>query len=123
LLFLHFDSFTGYFYIKKITERFLQIDGLGDVMAKNGYKRSYPSLYDEFELGDRVKRVFKDKNGRNKEYRGIVLAIDEKGIEIYWDTRDGKYRPNDMELAFTNCPVNEIYQGNDKYSPIQKDSN
>lgn len=92
-------------------------------MAKNGYKRSYPSLYDEFELGDRVKRVFKDKNGRNKEYRGIVLAIDEKGIEIYWDTRDGKYRPNDMELAFTNCPVNEIYQGNDKYSPIQKDSN
>ena len=122
MLFLHFDIITGYFYINKITESILQKDGLGGVMTKNGKKGNYPSLYDDFELGDRVKRVYKDKTGRNKEYRGIVLAIDEKGIEIYWDTRDGKYRPNDMEMAFTNCPVNEIYQGNDKYSPIEKDT-
>ena len=93
-------------------------------MAKNGKNvnvQNYPSLYDAFELGDRVKRICKDKKGRNKEYRGIVLAIDDNGIEIYWDTRDGKYRPNDMEMAFTNCPTKEIFKGNEKYSPIEKD--
>ena len=83
--------------------------------------KNYPSLYDAFELGDRVKRVYKNKNGRNKEYKGIILAIDNKGVEIYWDTRDGKYRPNDMEIAFTSCPINEIFQGSDKYTPIEKD--
>ena len=91
---------------------------------KNGYKKkgkAYPSLYDAFELGDRVKRVFKDKSGEYKEYKGIVLAIDEKSIEIYWDTKDGKYRPNDMDIAFTNCPVGEIFNGTDNYSPIEKD--
>ena len=82
--------------------------------------KSYPLLYDAFELGDRVKRVYKDKNGRSKEYKGVILAIDNSGIEIYWDTRDGKYRPNDMEIAFTNCPINEIFQGSDKYTPIEK---
>ena len=91
-------------------------------MTKNG-KKDYPSLYDAFELGDRVKRTYRDDNGRNKEYKGIVLAIDDKCIEIYWDTKDGKYRPNDMDIAFTNCPVNEIFQGNEKYSPIEKDNN
>ena len=84
--------------------------------------RNYPSLYDAFELGDRVKRFYKDKSGANKEYKGIILAIDANGIEIYWDTRDGKYRPNDMEIAFTNCPVNEIFKGSDRYSPIKKDN-
>ena len=90
-------------------------------MAKKGKNKNYPSLYDAFELGDRVRRTYKNKNGRNKEYRGIVLAINNSGIEIYWDTRDGKYRPNDMDVAFTNCPVNEIFQGNEKYTPIEKD--
>jgi len=93
-------------------------------MSKNEMEskgKNYPSLYDAFELGDRVKRTIKDKKGRNTEYRGIVLAIDDNGIEIYWDTRDGKYRPNDMDVAFTNCPLAEIFKGNDKYSPIEKE--
>lgn len=88
---------------------------------ENGKKRDYPSLLDAFDLGDRVKRVYKDKNGRNKEYKGIILAIDKKSIEIYWDSRDGKYRPDDMRIAFTNCPVNEIFKGNEEYTPIKKD--
>jgi len=88
---------------------------------KNGKEINYPSLYDAFDLGDRVKRIYKDKNGKNKEYKGIVLAIDNNGIEIYWDTRDGKYRPEDIEIAFTNCSINEIFQGNEKYTPIEKD--
>ena len=83
--------------------------------------KNYPSLYDAFQLGDRVKRVYKDKNGKNKEYKGIVLAIDKKGIEIYWDTKDGKYRPQDMDIAFTNCPVTEIFKGTEVYTPIKKD--
>jgi len=89
--------------------------------SKNRKFRNYPSLYDAFDLGDRVKRVYKDKDGKNREYRGIVLAIDDNSIEVYWDTKDGKYRPNDMDLAFTNCQIKEIFQGNGKYTPIVKD--
>lgn len=90
-------------------------------MTKKEKNKNYPSLYDTFDLGDRVKRIYKAKNGKNKEYKGIILAIDDKGIEIYWDARDGKYRPNDMDIAFTNCPINEIFRGNEKYTPIEKD--
>lgn len=103
----------------------MKIDGLGGIMTKNrgkGKDKNYPSLYDAFELGDRVKRTYKDKNGTNKEYKGIILKIDDNGIEIYWDTRDGKYRPNDMDIAFTNCLINEIFQGNEKYTPIEKET-
>ena len=100
-------------------------DGLGGIMTKNVKKRkagNYPSLYDAFELGDRVKRIYKVKNGKNKEYKGIVLAIEDRSIEIYWDTRDGKYRPNDMDVAFTSCKLSEIFKGNDFYTPITKES-
>ena len=85
-------------------------------------EKNYPSLLDAFELGDRVKRTYKDKNGNNKEYKGIILAIDENSVEIYWDTRDGKYRPNDMKVAFTNCQINEIFKGSEVYTPIKKDN-
>ena len=90
-------------------------------MSNYGEKKNYPSLYDAFELGDRVRRTYKDKNGRNTTYKGIVLAIEEKGIEIYWDTQDGKYRPNNMDIAFSHCELEEIFKGNNKYGPIEKD--
>jgi len=95
-----------------------------NIIAKiKGIKKieDYPSLYDAFELGDRVKRIYKDKNGKYLEYKGIVLAIENNSIEVYWDTKDGRYRPTDMDLAFTNCPIDEIFIGTDKYSPISKD--
>ena len=79
-------------------------------------------MYDVFELGDRVKRSYKDINGELTEFKGIVLAIDTNSIEIYWDTQNGKYRPNDMNLGFTNCPINEIFIGTKEYSPIEKDN-
>lgn len=90
---------------------------------KNCKKKNenYPSLYDAFDLGDRVKRIYRDKDGKNKEYKGIVLAIDKNSIEIYWDTIDGKYRPEDMNIAFSNCQIKEIFTGTDKYSSIEKD--
>jgi hypothetical protein len=78
-------------------------------------------LYDAFELGDRVKRIFKDGNGMIEEYKGIVLAIDSSSLEIYWDTKDGKYRPKDIDISFTNCPVKEIFKGTNVYSPIKKE--
>jgi len=86
---------------------------------KSKKKEEYPSLFDAFELGDRVIRSYK---AGSKEYKGVVLAIDEKGIEIYWDTLNGKYRPNSMDIAFTNCSKNEIFNGNEKFTPIKKDS-
>jgi hypothetical protein len=92
----------------------------GRIKKKN---KNYPSLYDIFELGDRVKRVCKEKNGKIKEYKGIVLAIDNNSIEIYWDSIDGKYRPQGMDMAFSNCQIDEIFSGTDKYSSIEKDNN
>jgi len=83
-------------------------------------KEEYPSLYDTFELGDRVQRIFKDKNGRNKTYKGIILSIDNNGIEVYWDTKNGRYRPNDMDIAFSHYELEEIFKGNKYYSPIEK---
>ena len=87
---------------------------------KVGETKGYPSLFDVFNLGDRVKRKYKDENNKIKEYAGIVLAIDKDNIEVYWDTRDGKYRPNDMDLTFTNCSVNNVFKGDKHYSPIKK---
>ena len=90
--------------------------------AKNKEKiKSYPSLYDAFKLGDRVKRRYKDENGKSKEYKGIILAIYNENIEVYWDTLNGKYRPDNMDVTFTNCSVNDIFQGNKHYSPIKKE--
>ena len=89
----------------------------------SGKSKDYPSLYNVFELGDRVERVYINKNGQNKIYKGIILAIDEDNVEIYWDTKDGKYNPEDMEIAFTNCSIAEIFNGNSEYSPIKKDNN
>jgi len=89
--------------------------------TKKGNVEDYPSLYDAFNLGDRVRRIYTDKKGGPLEYRGIVLAIDDNRLEIYWDTKDGKYRPGDMDIAFTTCPLNEIFNGSEYYTPIKKD--
>jgi len=88
---------------------------------KRKYSQKFPSLYDVFELGDRVKRIYKDENGDIVEFKGIVLAIDSNSMEIYWDTQDGKYRPVGMNVDFTNCPVEEVFTGTKQYTPIEKD--
>jgi len=80
----------------------------------------YPSLYDAFNLGDRVSRVHRTQAGESQIYRGMVMAIDKKSIEVYWDTMDGKYRPNNMKVAFTTCQIDEIFGGDGNYSPIRK---
>jgi hypothetical protein len=92
-----------------------------DFIKKIGEKKGFPSLYDAFDLGDRVKRLYKDIYGKNKEYKGIILAIDRKGIEIYWDTENGEYKPGEMNIDFTYCEIEEVFRGNNKYTPIKKD--
>ena len=79
------------------------------------------SLYDVFKLGDRVKRRYKNKSGKPREYEGIVLAIDKDNVEIYWDTIDGKYMPNEMNINFTNCSKYDIFKGSKNYTPIEKE--
>ena len=90
-------------------------------MRKYNKNKSYPSLYDAFDLGDRVKRVLYDEKGCVKEYKGVVLAIDDSTVEIYWDTVDGHYRPTDMDVGFTSCSAEEVFKGNGRYSPIKKE--
>lgn len=87
---------------------------------ENKGKEEYPSLYEAFKLGERVKRVYRG-NGKTEVYKGIVLAITDDEIEVYWDTKDGDYRPDDMNVGFTNCTPNEIFKGKGKYSPIRKE--
>ena len=91
------------------------------MLEKKGTKNDYPSLYDAFELGDRVKRRYTNDKGETKEYKGIILAIYDDAIEIYWDTENGKYRPEDMDIAFTNCSVDEIFSGDKYYTPIERE--
>ena len=81
----------------------------------------YPSLYDAFQLGDRVMRSYQDKYGKKTEYKGIVLKIEKNNIEVYWDTKDGKYKPGEMDISFTNCKVEEIFRGDGDYTPIKKE--
>jgi len=87
---------------------------------KNKENNEYPSLYDTFELGDRVKRTYKDENGKSRTYKGIILSINNRGIEVYWDTINDKYRPRGMDLAFSHCKLEEIFKGNSFFTPIEK---
>jgi len=83
-------------------------------------EKEYPSLYDAFKLGQRVIRLYEDKYGKKIKYEGIVLAIDKNGLEVYWDTLDGEYKPKEMDMPFTYCNPEEVYYGNEKYGPIKK---
>lgn len=88
--------------------------------GKRGLK-NYPSLYDNFEPGDRVTRNRVDKNGKLDVYKRIIMRMNGKHLEIFWDVIDGKYRPTDIEDNFTNCSLNDIFEGSDKYTPIKRE--
>ena len=82
--------------------------------------REYPSLYDRFKPGERVTRQYKKKSGDVEEIEGIIMAMDPDYMEIYWDTIDGEYNPNLIDVDFTLCDAEEIYNGNQEYSPIKR---
>jgi len=83
--------------------------------------KNYPALYDNFKPGDRVSRSRVDKSGKLDVYKGIIMRMNEKHLEIFWDVMDGKYRPKDIEVNFTNCSLNDIFEGSDKYTPIKRE--
>ncbi len=92
---------------------------MNEYLKKNS--SDYPSLYDAFQLGDRVTRIYQSKDGKKTIFKGIVLKIAKNRIEVYWDTKDGKYIPNDMDISFTDCNVEEIFRGDGNYTPIKKE--
>lgn len=84
-------------------------------------KKELPSLYDAFCLGDRVSRVYKDGMGNRAKYEGIVLGITEDEIKVCWDKQKGSRSISEMEsIDFTDCSKEEVFRGNNKFSPIRK---
>ena len=88
------------------------------ISAQNEGK--YPSLYDLFQPGERVKRKIKGDEGRIDEYEGIIMAMGEDQMEIYWDTMNGDYNPELIEEDFTLCSADEVVNGSQECSPIKK---
>lgn len=85
-------------------------------------KNSFPSLYDMFCLGDRVSRIYKDNSGNFAEYEGIILGINEEGIEVCWDKRNSSRKRSSVEdIGFTNCSKYEVFNGNDNFTPIKRE--
>lgn len=82
--------------------------------------KGYPSLYDDFKPGERVVRQYKKESGEVEEYEGIIMAMDAEYMEVYWDSIDGEYSPDQIVDDFTLCDVDEVYNGNQEYSPIKK---
>jgi hypothetical protein len=41
-------------------------------------------------------------------------------MEIYWDTIDGEYSPDQIVDDFTLCDADEVYNGTQEYSPIKR---
>jgi hypothetical protein len=89
-------------------------------MMKGSHKKPILSLYRKFEPGDRVKRTIENENGRKQEIEGIVMAMDHNRLEVYWDTMDGIYCPNDIMEDFTMCDFEEVMYGTHIYSPVRQ---
>jgi hypothetical protein len=79
------------------------------------------SLFEIYELGDRVKRTYIDKDGNIEYYSGIIMTINNDSIDIFWDTINGKYQPQKIENIFNNCTMNDILNGNENFSSIKKE--
>ncbi|MFH1014067.1 MAG: hypothetical protein V1769_06135 [Thermoplasmatota archaeon] len=86
---------------------------------KERYEK-YPSLFTYFKPGERVSRNLRNDEGELEVYEGIIMALDDDRMEIYWDTLDGKYRPEVIEKDFTMCHVDEVLHGTENYSPIKR---
>lgn len=78
------------------------------------------SLYNYFKPGERVSRSLRNDHGELEVHEGIIMALDEYRMEIYWDTLDGEYRPELIKKDFTMCPIDEVLSGNNQYSPIKR---
>ncbi|MFO8077625.1 MAG: hypothetical protein R6U21_03155 [Thermoplasmatota archaeon] len=91
-----------------------------DKKIENEKPVKYPSLYEKFQPGDRVYRKINVDNGKTEEYEGIIMAMDNDKMEIYWDTIDGEYNPSLIDDDFTLCSVDEVLNGTEEYSPMKR---
>jgi len=80
----------------------------------------YHCLYEEFEPGERVVRYLRKETGEYQKYEGIIMGVDDESIDIYWDTIDNTYCPDAIKEDFTLLSHDEIYNGNDEYTPIKR---
>ena len=90
-----------------------------EIKEEKGQMRKYPSLFDHFKPGERVVRSIRRDNGTIEVYEGIIMALDNDKMEIYWDTLDGQYSPDAIQNDFTLCCVDEVLDGSNEYSPIK----
>jgi hypothetical protein len=88
---------------------------------KKSVKNIYPSLFEVYQLGDRVKRTYTNKDGKVEKYSGIILSINTNSLEIYWDTINGRYEPDEIDNIFDNCKLHDVFYGNEKYSQLKKE--
>ena len=73
-----------------------------------------------FCLGDRVSRIYRDNHNNFVEYEGLVLGINEEGIEICWDKQNNSCKRSSLDnIDFTNCSKDEVFKGNNKFTPIK----
>ncbi len=84
-------------------------------------KKELPSLFEIFQLGDRVKRSYTDKDGNIQVYSGIIMDIYPDSINVFWDKVDDRYILNYFENVFKKLTINDIFNGSNNYSPIKKE--
>jgi hypothetical protein len=86
----------------------------------NEYENN-PSLLDVFKVGDKVKQIYYKPSGGKKEYTGIVKFIKEHCMAIHWETVNGK-PVEDINVVLTVCHEDEVFNGNEYTSPIEKEN-
>jgi hypothetical protein len=49
------------------------------------------------------------------------MKIYNESINVYWDTINGRYNPQEFGDVFKNLTLKDIFNGNKKYSSIKKE--
>ena len=86
----------------------------------NDEKNNNLTLFDLFNLGDRVNVKFINNTGEKKKYSGIVMSINKESIEVFWDKINGRYKPEKNNFTFNTFEIDDIINGNENFSPIKK---
>ena len=86
----------------------------------NDEKNNNLTLFDLFNLGDRVNVKFINNIGEKEKYSGIVMSINKESIEVFWDKINGRYKPEKNNFTFNTFDIDDILNGNKNFSPIKK---
>ena len=83
-------------------------------------KNNNTTLFEIFNLGDRLNCIYVNKDGKKDKYSGIVMAISKDNIEVFWDKINGIYKPEKIHFTFNTLEIDEIINGNQEFSKIKK---